>query len=102
MIPRFVGIVGVFLMTTAVCGPVQAFSDDSTKENAPAGSSRNDPSEQPPAEYLYSGNNFNFSMSRHPSPLENTSASQETNPEPPPRSRPGFFQRVIHSIFGDD
>lgn len=100
---RSAGIVGIVLGMMIVCGPAQAFPDDSDTDGASSEGRRNGPSEHPPVDYRYSGNGFNFSMSRNATQPKDASSSQDSDAEQPQpsRAKPGFFQRIIRGIFGD-
>ncbi len=100
MIPRLIGMAAGVLAVLAICGPALAFSGDSDggdpRADSPAPSQRGD--------YRYSGNGFNFSMSRNPSqPNDDTSARDQGGPQPPAsRSRPNLFQRMIRTLLDGD
>jgi len=99
MNPRSIGLIGIVLVAIAVGGPAQAFPEDSDD-------SRQDSASERPSDYRYSGTGFNFSMSRTPTEPKGAvpanSADTESDQAQPRRERPGFFQRVIHSVFGSD
>jgi len=86
----------------AVSAPAWAFSD-STDTGGSSSSSRDDDDRASSADYRYSGNSFNFSMSRNVAPQTDAATTQEPNAErsQQQQSRPGFFRRGIRSIFGD-
>ena len=96
MMARTVGIVGTILVAMAVGAPAWAFSDQSGDDSAAAAVQQDAP---PPADYRYSGNGFNVSMSRDPSRPGAAEAADGPQPQP---ARPGFFGRILRSIFGDD
>jgi hypothetical protein len=98
---RFVGMVLVGIL---VCDSAQAFQIDSRRGAPPDPGQSNALTSQPPSHYRYSGDNFNFSMSRNPTPPNTVGPadSAATEKAAPEKSQPGFFQRIIHAIFGDD
>jgi hypothetical protein len=100
---RSVGVVGIVLGMMLACGPTQAFPDDSDNDGASGSERRDGPSEHPRADYRYSGNGFNFSMSRNVTPPNGVAPSQDADSEQtqPQRSKPGFFQRIMRDVFGD-
>lgn len=100
---RAAGIVGIVLGVMAACGPALAFPDDSDNDGASASGRQDGPAEHPPTDYRYSGNGFNFSMSRNATQPKDAPSSQDSDAEQTQqsRSKPGFFQRIIRSIFGD-
>lgn len=103
MTSRSVGAIGIALLAMVVCSPAQAFPDDSDNAGSPPAWQQDRPPEQPPADYRYSGNGFNFSMSRSLTQPDGAPAAQGSDADQPPpsRSKPGFFRRTLHSIFGD-
>jgi hypothetical protein len=92
------------LIGILVCGSAEAFQIDSR------GGASSDPGQskaltgQPPSDYRYSSGNFNFSMSRNPTPPSSVVSPPNAAVEKaaPEQSRPGFFQRIFREIFGDD
>jgi hypothetical protein len=98
---RFVGMI---LIAILVCGTAQAIQIDS-RRSAPSDSRQSNAlTGQPPSDYQYSGSNFNFSMSRNPTPPNSAAAPGNDADEKAAaeKARPGFFQRLIRDIFGDD
>jgi hypothetical protein len=97
---RFVGMI---LVAILVCGAAQAIQIDS-RRSAPSDSRQpNALTGQPPSDYQYSGSNFNFSMSRNPTPNNAAAPDNDTDEKAAAeKARPGFFQRLIRGIFGDD
>jgi len=100
MIARSVGIVGVVLVALAVSGPARAFSDESGNDGSSAGVQQDASPYPPPADYRYSGNGFNVSMSRNLTQPDGNPDADSRQPQPR-QSQPGFFGRMLHSIFGD-
>ncbi|HXP98352.1 MAG TPA: hypothetical protein VN809_16685 [Telmatospirillum sp.] len=100
---KSIGVAGIVLGLMFACGPAQAFPDDSDHDGASVRERRDGPSDHPRADYRYSGNGFNFSMSRNVTQPngESSSQDQDTEQTPPQRSKPGFFQRIIRDVFGD-
>jgi hypothetical protein len=104
MFPKMAGMIGAVMVAFAVSGPALAFSDDPPQHGGATNLQQTGPGEPSSPEYRYSGNGFNFSMSRTPGQPEASAASQDgagDHPQPPPRARPNFFQRTYRSIFGD-
>jgi hypothetical protein len=56
-------------------------------------------------DYQFSGPNFNFSMSRRAAPSDDSEQKRADNADEqqdkPQQRRPGFFQRILHSLFGN-
>jgi hypothetical protein len=96
---RFVGMI---LIAILVCGAAQAIQIDS-RRSAPSDSRQSNAlTGQPPSDHQYSGSNFNFSISRNP---PNNAAAPDSDADEKAaaeKARPGFFQRLIRDIFGDD
>lgn len=102
MIPRSIGIVGIFLIVA--CSSAQAYSEDSDNGDAPGAWQQDAPNDQPAADYRYSGNGFNVSVSRNLPQQNGAATSQESGAEQQQssRSRPGFFKRMLRGILGND
>ncbi|PKU22007.1 hypothetical protein [Telmatospirillum siberiense] len=100
---RSAGIVGLVFATMLACGQARAFPGDSDNNGASGGGRQVRPAERPPADYQYSGNGFNFSMSRNVTQPNGSQPAQDADAEQPQpsRQRPGFFQRLFRGIFGD-
>jgi hypothetical protein len=97
-------LVGLALIGIVVCHGAQAFQIDSRGGATSNSGQSNALTGQPPSDYRYSGNSFNFSMSRTPSPPNGAASrdSDDADRAAADKSRPGFFERIIHAIFGDD
>jgi len=103
MTSRSIGLMGAILVAAlAVSAPAWAFSDNSDSGSSSSSSRDDDDDRAPSADYRYSGNSFNFSMSRNLAQPNGASATQDPNADQTQQQpRPGFFRRTMRSIFGD-
>lgn len=103
MVLRLAGVAGLVLGVALACGQAEAFPGDSDNGGASGGARQTGPAEHPPADYRYSGNGFNFSMSRNATQPNASQSAQDNDTEPaqPSKQRHGLVQRIIRSIFGD-
>ena len=100
---RSVAALAVILLGAFASGQAWAFSGDNDREDSST-SDRSEPAEeQPSANYRYSGNSFDFSMTRSPDASGSQQPARDVTNERgrPPQNRPGFIQRSIRTVFGD-
>lgn len=89
-------------------GPALAFSDDGGGSSYESSETQHD-DDAPPSDYNYSGNAFSVTMSRNLDQNGAATGTQAANGSQASSSsqgtgkkvKRGFFQRIIHGIFGD-
>jgi hypothetical protein len=98
---RLIGMILIGILVGG--GAAQAFQIDSRRGAASDPAQSNALTGQPPSNYRYSGNSFNFSMSRNKTPSNDAAADTDAEEKAASeKAQPGFFQRIFKSIFGDD
>jgi hypothetical protein len=96
-------LLGLIVIGVIVGATAQAFQIDSRRDAASDHGQSDALTGQPPSDYRYSGDNFNFSMSRNKTPPNGTAANADAAEKAAPKkAQPGFFRRIFNSIFGDD
>ncbi len=102
MTRRSLGMIGIVAALGLAAPPALAFSGDRPSDDGGSDYQSEPPDEPPPADYRYSGNGFNVSMSRDPAAPSDESrpaATDESRQADQP-DRPGFFGRIFHDLFG--
>ena len=98
-------LAGLIVIALIAAGHAYAFSDGGDESGSTYTAPRDEPSSQRPSDYTYTGNTFNFSMSKDASQstAEGTQPdSTAMKPEPAQTRRPGILKRLFRGIFGSN
>ncbi len=97
---RPVALAAVILLAAMAARPALAFSVGSHGDGPAMDQGSADQQPRPPAAYHYSNPQFNFSMSRSAAPDGTVIQRRAVSPGHS-ADRPGLFQRLYRSVFGD-
>jgi hypothetical protein len=103
MVLKPASLIGLVVAAMLAGGPVLAFSGDPGNDGPPTRGQPVGPENPPPADYRFSGNGFNFSMSKNAGQPASSQSTKDDDAEQTQssRSKPGPLQRIFRSIFGD-